>query len=418
MRSLLIGIWVPVCLAVCCGAHAEEPGALLERIRIHVAENLSRLPDYTCHETIERVHRRVASSRNQALDKVRLEVALVGGRELYGWPGDKTIAEPDITNLVTDGAIGNGSYALFAKSIFLTGAATFVERAEENAAGVRCYRFDYRVPLERSGYRLRVGTREALVGYHGSVWLDDKTLDLMRLGVVADNIPEELLLQSSEQSVEYGRAKIGGSEFLLPRTAEMSLTGVTGSVNLNRTRFNACRQYTGESVVSFGDPPPQDTLAPAAPTPVAEVKLPEQFEADVALETLIDEHSAVGDTVHLKLLNRVKVHGKTVLPKAATLLARITRMHHDGRAWHVGFTFTDAEFAGGHADLTGRETHVFASAVLPEAGYGPSFHGLQRELMEPRDAEADGLMLASGTLRIRPGFRMMLRSHLRHRAAR
>ncbi len=55
--------------------------SLLSRIRTKVAENLKRLPNYTCTQTIIRSLRRTPAAKLQRLDTVRLEVAYVGGKE-------------------------------------------------------------------------------------------------------------------------------------------------------------------------------------------------------------------------------------------------------------------------------------------------------------------------------------------------
>src|ERR1700690_1719084 len=80
---------------------------LLTRIKIRMAENLGRLPNYTCLQTIERTRRPSGSDKFNPLDIVRLEVAFVESKEVFGWPGGNKIAESEITNLVS-GTIGNG----------------------------------------------------------------------------------------------------------------------------------------------------------------------------------------------------------------------------------------------------------------------------------------------------------------------
>src|SRR5947209_13623252 len=74
---------------------------LLARIKVKMAENLDHLPNYTCEQTIERSRRRAPSRKFELLDTVRLEVALVEGKELYGWPGP--IASPSRTLATSSG---------------------------------------------------------------------------------------------------------------------------------------------------------------------------------------------------------------------------------------------------------------------------------------------------------------------------
>src|SRR5437764_4711304 len=200
---------------------------LLARIKVKMAENLDHLPNYTCEQTIERSRRRAPSRKFELLDTVRLEVALVEGKELYGWPGANRITESDLSNLV-GGTIGNGDFGLLARSIFLSGGGLFTYIGETNLDQRKTIRYDYRVPLLSSGYHLKVPPNEALVAYHGSFWVEPESLDLVRLDVSADEIPMYLGLESSTKTLEYHRTRIGASSFLLPLDAELLMTDLGG----------------------------------------------------------------------------------------------------------------------------------------------------------------------------------------------
>src|SRR5262245_46878599 len=91
---------------------------LLSRIKVRAAENLTRLPNYTCLETIER-STRGPSGKFRLVDFIRLEVAYVDRKEMFAWPGSNNFEDQDITDLVGGGTIGNGSFALHARSVFL-----------------------------------------------------------------------------------------------------------------------------------------------------------------------------------------------------------------------------------------------------------------------------------------------------------
>ena len=51
-----------------------------------MAEFLRGQPNYTCTETIERT-RQAPASRAKVEDTLRLEGALVDGKEMFAWPG-------------------------------------------------------------------------------------------------------------------------------------------------------------------------------------------------------------------------------------------------------------------------------------------------------------------------------------------
>src|ERR1700730_15645627 len=83
---------------------------LLTQIRGKMALNLAQVPNYTCTETIERSEKQSPKQKFQPLDKVRLEVALVGGRELLSWPGAGKFEERDLGDFVGGGTTASGDY--------------------------------------------------------------------------------------------------------------------------------------------------------------------------------------------------------------------------------------------------------------------------------------------------------------------
>src|SRR5437773_325961 len=63
----------------------DVPDATLAGIQVKVAEHVLHLPDFVCAQTVERFERASAREEFRPLDTLRLEVALIGGRERYGW---------------------------------------------------------------------------------------------------------------------------------------------------------------------------------------------------------------------------------------------------------------------------------------------------------------------------------------------
>ena len=235
----------------------------LARIRVAAAENLQRMPNYTCVQTIERSRRIGPKRRFELLDTIRLEVALVDGKELFSWPGAGKFEDRRIGDLVGGGTIGNGNFALHARSVFLSNVARFDFDSEVEQDGRRLIRYRYQVPRISSGYQVRIGELEEVVGYRGSFDVDATTMDLMRLEVIADEIPPRLPIQSASDVMLYARQRIGGGDFLLPQSSELTMVAINGLESRNRVHFASCRQYSGESVLSFADAPVEEAPAPS-----------------------------------------------------------------------------------------------------------------------------------------------------------
>ncbi|HWR54149.1 MAG TPA: hypothetical protein VN428_23770 [Bryobacteraceae bacterium] len=337
-----------------CWAEAE-PATLLAGIRKRVAADHARLPNYTCKQTIERSTRPNASKKWTPVDSLRLEVALVAGRELYAWPGSPKFEEKRIDELVgTSGAIGTGVFALQLRNLFLAPGPKFFYAGEAQANGRRAVRFNFEVPREKSGFEVGDGQHGAVVAYAGSFLADSETLELIRLDIQVDEVPAPVRVRATRDSIEYAKARIGESDFLLPALAEMIIIAPDGDAR-NITRFDACRQYVGESVVSFGDAP---SAGAEAVKPFREVGLPAGLAVEMTLETQITPDAAVGDPVEGVLTRPLK--GKDamlLLPKGARFTGRITRLERRraGAVQYgvIGVTFGQAEAPGLKAQFHG-----------------------------------------------------------------
>ena len=232
-------------------AEVPQEVLLLTRIRRKMAENLGRIPDYTCVETIERSTRANRAPRFQLRDTVRLEVAHVGGKELYSAPGAQKFEEREISELVGGGMTASGDFASHARSVFSNSVPSFTYKGEEEIEGRRTVRYDYYLPINFSGYRLRYGRQAAIVASPGSFWADPQSLEVVRLEVRAEQIPPSIAVLSAVTRIDYDRVRIGASEVLLPQRAELLMSDFWGGQSLNRTLFTDCRQYVSESVVMF-----------------------------------------------------------------------------------------------------------------------------------------------------------------------
>jgi len=327
------------------GTAALQRSELLARIRVRAITNLERQPNYTCRETVERSHRLNSTHKFQWLDTVRLEVALVDGKEMFGWPGAKKFEDMELRNFVSQGAIGNGNFAMHARAIFRGGRARFEYRGEGTTGNQAWVRFAFQVPLLGSGYSLRIGEHKATVAYHGSFDADPISLDLERIEVIADEIPVELRLTSAEDRVEYARTQIGSGEFLLPSASELSLVDLDGGESRNQVRFDSCRQFAGESVLTFDDPAPSSSTN--APPNIEEVQLPPDLTLTLSLLDEVDlTKAAIGDPIRARLQNDLKSKGRVLLSRNATASGRITRVEHHGDWLVLGLRFDELEAPG------------------------------------------------------------------------
>jgi hypothetical protein len=346
---------IAVALAgVCLRAQTALPPDLdsLAKIRTRMLFNLAHQPNYTCIETIERSARPKLTGKLRVIDTLRVEVALVNGRELFAWPGSKKFEDTDVTQMVTTGAIGNGNFGIHAQALFGSRAANFHYLGEEDFQGKKAIRFDYNVPQMLSGYHIRVSTASAIVGYHGSFYADPVTFDMERIEVIADDLPPALMLASTEDKIDYAVARIGEGDFLLPSESELSMIGVNGREEHNQVKFTSCRQFSGESVLTFDEAPA--SKPEAAPIPTREFDVPAGLDIMLVIVKEVDfRTAAIGDPVLARVDHDVKRKGVVVIPKGATATGRITRLEMGENSTFLGVEFPEIEAPGILARMKG-----------------------------------------------------------------
>ena len=330
---------------------------LLARAKQHMREVLLRQPNYTCQMSIERSRRRNPRRGFELVDQLRLEVALIDGKESFSWPGARKFDERELREMV-GGTSSTGSFALHARAVFFGNAPRFTylgPRTRDGGRLTHVWRFD--VAQMQSAYVLRVGvrdgsTQQATVSYRGEVAIEDGTLDMVSLFYTAEEIPAHLGLQSTADTIRYERLRIGEESHLLPVMSDLQITADDGTTNRNVTRFHNCRQYAGESVISFDEPPAEGAPPPAAPQPIPPLPAGLSMEAD--LEAAVAHPVVVGNPIRFILTRPARRKGITYLPKATVVHARLVRSGTiPGRVPFTYYTllFEQIEVNGVFADI-------------------------------------------------------------------
>jgi hypothetical protein len=215
-------------------------------------------------------------------------------------------------------------------------------------------------------------------------------------------------------AVDDRHADIGGNTFLLPQSAELRMVGDGNSESVNQTRFTACRQYLGESKLSFTDPAPES----ATPVVVKVIDLPPGIMLEVSLDTPIaSASSAVGDPIAATVQRAAKSNGAVIVPKGAVLHGRITllrRQNIERGAYALGLDFSDFEFPGAKGTLHVELDQVAASpGIFGTPGstrFGPYWH--LNNATAPVKLESPGsvFFVRGDSFRLARGLRMYWRT--------
>jgi hypothetical protein len=127
-------------------------------------------------------------------------------------------------------------------------------------------RWDFTVPQADSVWTVFKGECSAQVGSAGSIWADAGTLAVARFVVHATQFPVRFPLKSVTRSIEYDSVSIGALDVLLRGAVEDLVEEAAHPLNINRSRFGHCREYSSNSTLTFEEPAGQRALEqPKAP---------------------------------------------------------------------------------------------------------------------------------------------------------
>lgn len=256
-------------------AAQDDPAEVLIRLRDQVLAHAERIPNHACVESVRRdVYDAIAdpstrscdrllarrkqpgfssSLRLTTTDRLRLDVLLTTDRELYSWAGAKKFEEGEIDELVTQGAFGTGPFASMLLSVLQGRDARFVFEGETSLEGRRLLEYSFIVPVDRSRYRYRVNVPKdwVVTGYTGTILADPATAELARFSVRTEELPEETGSCETDSELEYSMVRLGSDDYLLPKLTRQRFIMRDGSEGENTITFSACRDFRGESSVSF-----------------------------------------------------------------------------------------------------------------------------------------------------------------------
>ena len=400
------GILIAAAMVMAASADAQDqdlfpPGVLLlSRVQRHAKEEIARLPNISCLETLQREHQ-APGGKLRPLDTVRLEVLSNGSHELYAAPGERKFSEGHPVRYVASGVIGDGFFGLFLKEVLVNGTVSYEYKGEEDAGGRRLARYDFRLPVNLSGHNIQLPEGVGRVGMRGSFWADPKTYDVVRLEMNAIDFPPSLPLIDATTVINYARVNLGEEHgTLLPVSGDFRMTRFSGEFDHNHIEFTHCRLFGAQSTISFGAPDAvseeparfgassnDDTLRP----------LPPGLEIAVRLESRISPEDAVGTAIEGTVVANAPARGAAVVAGGARVRGRIRRLEYYTDPFPnfvVAIEFTEVESGGiryrffadltdleaGHGveqTLRNEQTHTGIAASIPQRHAIPSIGGTE-----------------------------------------
>jgi hypothetical protein len=224
---------------------------LLARIKSKAKQGLANVPAYACSETMERFSRNASRYNFRKIDEVHLEVAEIGGKELFAKEGSKTFDDRDLMRIVGSGLIATGMFYHMAKGLIDSPAPRFVFAGRKRVKGHMCAQYDFEVASLFAGYQLDFSGHKAMCGMKGSLWADEESYDLVRIRIEATGMTPAQRVRDAITVIDYSRAALDGQSFLIPTECQIVIVSITGQEEKNEIKFSKCHKYGVESVLTF-----------------------------------------------------------------------------------------------------------------------------------------------------------------------
>lgn len=367
-------------IAGMAGPQDLPPGVLLvSQIKDHTKNQLTHMLDYTCLETIHRYHKPPRRDwETKPKDTVRLEVLYAGKKEMYSAPGDRHFTDDHPSAFSSGGMSQDGLFGMYLYDVVVSGAALFTYRGEEDLAGRRAAKYDYRVSAFQQPLTLTLGERgQGVVGIKGAFWADPVSLDVLRLSVEAYDIPPSLPVESSVTVMNYAPVRIGDRLIMLAQSAEGEIEMTSGEADRNLLELTHCRSFETQSNISFTPPEPEVKDRPLFAMPGADFASASQgilagLRVSVTLSDSVSVKTAVGTLIEGRVASAVvQKGGKTAIPAGAVVRGRVRRVERQSgpdETFLVALEFCDIEMDGTrqrfYADLESADRTPGVEVVL------------------------------------------------------
>jgi hypothetical protein len=251
-----------VCVATVAVFGQTEPApdvtaqhAILARITETALRAQEQLPDFICTQRTKRSEDQSGKGRRwKQRDSLEIEFSFVNHRPL--WKLQKLDGKPTHLSYgqFRTGFLSDAILQFFALpgSLFGAEVATVFDWDRwDMLAGRRMAVFSLRVPESTSQLAFSQGQGHRVIGFHGLLYADATTAQVMRLEVQSD-LPPDFAVQENTVDVDYGEVRIGSQAFFLPVRAVVQAR-IAGHLARNETEVVRYQKYAADSRVTFSD---------------------------------------------------------------------------------------------------------------------------------------------------------------------
>jgi hypothetical protein len=256
---------------------AEEQATIIHRVREYASNYSSGLPDFICTQVTRRYLAAVKGGRYdsqagtdlswQLQDTLTLRLSYFEQKEDYKLIlVNDSVTQQDYAKL--GGATSTGEFGSMLKEIFERDTAAHFEWDHwATLRGRRALTFAYQVAQTHSNWALEYEQELHISpAYSGLLYVDRETHQVLRLTLLAQDIPPSFPIQQAETILDYDYQTISDHSFMLPLKAENRMR-TNDILTRNDVEFRLYRKFSSESEIKYDtpDPLPEDQTKEETP---------------------------------------------------------------------------------------------------------------------------------------------------------
>ncbi|HEY1493790.1 MAG TPA: hypothetical protein VGF49_04575 [Candidatus Solibacter sp.] len=346
MRCLFLSAWAIGLSA----AAAYDPTEVLTRAIQRAIDRSRAIPNYTCVETVTRVYFQPAAAalprdcavlleqrrrptpdiilQPYATDRLRLDVTMSSRGEIFSWSGASRFEDHDIDHIVRNGPMGTGSFGGFLATIFTSDAKRFTFERTLTVNGRPTMEYSFQVAQPDSHYKLKLNEDWTYVPYSGTFQVEPESGDVQSMTITTGASPPATGMCRSTATLDFVRVRIGDELFMLPGHARQRFVYPTVEETENTTAFTNCREFRGESTVTFSPEEPVVASAAKRVSIAAEAAIPRGLRFTLELSAPIaTDTAAAGDPFTAKLSDALRDdRNKLLAAKGSLVGGRLLRV--------------------------------------------------------------------------------------------
>ena len=236
---------------------------ILAEITEKALDYTKRLPNFICAQVTTRSFDPSGTESWHLGDRVQEQLSYADGKEDYKVVLVNNLPVVNMKHEQLGGITSSGEFGTMLYQIFAPQTQTqFDWERWATLRGRRLYVFSFRVAQPNSDYSIRdeASGRTIIAGYHGLVYADAETRQIMRIKMDCDGL-EAFPINQVSLTLDYAPTKISDQDFVLPMAAEVrSRTGRT--LGRNVIQFSLYRKFSSEATITFDTPDaiPEDQL--------------------------------------------------------------------------------------------------------------------------------------------------------------